>query len=35
MIKLGYDFVVISSDARLLTLQAKKILEELRQENLW
>ena len=35
MIKLGYDFVVISSDARMLTMQAIKILEDLRQENLW
>ena len=33
MIKLGFDYVVISSDARMLTLQAKKILEDLRKEN--
>ncbi len=33
MINLGFDYVVISSDARMLTLQAKKILEDLRKEN--
>ena len=32
MIKLGYDYVVISSDARMLTLQATKTLTELRSE---
>ena len=30
MIKLGFDYVVISSDARMLTEQATKTLTELR-----
>ena len=30
MIELGFDFVVISSDARLMVTQAQKILSELR-----
>ncbi len=32
MIKLGYDYVVISSDARMLTAQATKTLTELRSK---
>ena len=32
MIKLGFDYVVISSDARMLTAQANKTLTELRSE---
>lgn len=32
MIKLGFDYVVISSDAHMLTAQAKKTLTELRSE---
>ena len=33
MIKLGFDYVVISSDARMLTAQANKTLTELRSEK--
>ena len=32
MIKLGFDYVVISSDARMLTAQANKTLTELRSK---
>ena len=32
MIKLGFDYVVISSDARMLTAQASKTLTELRSK---
>ena len=32
MIKLGLDYVVISSDARMLTIQATKTLTELRSK---
>ena len=32
MIKLGFDYVVISSDARMLTAQATKTLTELRSK---
>ena len=32
MIKLGFDYVVIGSDARMLTAQAKKVLTEIRSK---
>ena len=33
MIKLGFDYVVISSDARMLTAQAVKTLTEVRSNS--
>ena len=32
MMSLGFDYVVISSDARMLTLQANKTLTEVRSK---
>ena len=34
MIKLGFDYVVISSDARLMVAQAKQVLADFRLQKI-